>query len=332
MAARKDASQTTPPRRRLGRGLSSLVSTAVPIPSEDQPSRKALPAKETTDKSSAVVEISHMDEDEANAMRMLPTSQIRPNPRQPRQNFDEGALQELGASIKTAGLMQPIVVRPDPVGGYELVVGERRWRAAQLIGLASLPAVVREIDDRTAAEWALIENLQREDLNPLERADAFRRLTDEYGMTHQQVAERVGLNRTTVTNLLRLLDLDDFTKEAVRSSLLGMAHARALLSIANLDTRKRLATLAIRQDWSVRTIENRVATLTGSEKSPPKKATTAAAPHRADLERRLSEHLGTKVQLLPGKQKGSGRLVVEFYSFDQFEGLMQKLGFSTAQL
>jgi ParB family chromosome partitioning protein len=263
---------------------------------------------------------------------MLLTDQIRPSSSQPRQQFDEAALKELGASIKTAGLMQPIVVRPDAAGGFELVVGERRWRAAQLIGLASLPAVVRELDGQTAAEWALIENIQREDLNALERADAFRRLTDEHGLTQRQVADRVGLDPSTVSNLLRLHELDDFTKDAIRNGLLSEAHGRALLAITNLEARQHLARLAIRQEWSLRHLQSRAASLGGPAKPGPKKSPTAAPPHRADLERRLSDHLGTKVHVKPGKQKGSGRLVIEFYSFDQFEGLMQKLGFSTAEL
>ncbi|MHC4420226.1 MAG: ParB/RepB/Spo0J family partition protein [Planctomycetota bacterium] len=332
MAARKEASQSNPPRRRLGRGLTSLISTPVPLSGEEQPTAEAPPPKGTAGTSAAVIEVSPMGQDQAPTVQTLPTAQIRPNSRQPRQNFDEGALKELGASIKSAGLMQPIVVRPDPAGGYELVVGERRWRAAQLIGLTSLPAVVRQVDDRTAAEWALIENIQRADLNPMERADAFRRLTAEHGLTHRQVADHVGLDRSTISNLLRLHELDEFTKDAIRNGMLSEAHGRALLSITNLEARRRLGELAIRQDWSLRNLQKRATSLAGPEKSRPKKSATAAAPHRADLQRRLSDHLGTKVQVLPGKQKGSGRLVIEFYSFDQFEGLMQKLGFSTAEL
>jgi len=329
MAARKDASRSTPPRRRLGRGLTSLISTAVPVPTDGPPVGEASPV---TPPSASVVDISIEAPDQAPAVRMVRTDQIRPSSSQPRQQFDEAALRELGASIKTAGLMQPIVVRQDAAGSFELVVGERRWRAARLIGLASLPAVVRELDDRTAAEWALIENIQREDLNPLERADAFRRLTAEHGLTHRQVAERVGLDRSTVSNLLRLHDLDDFTKDAIRNGLLTDGHGRALLVITNLEARQDLAKLTIREDWSVRHLQRRAASLAEPGKSHPKKSPTAAAPHRADLERRLSDHLGTKVHVKPGKQKGSGRLVIEFYSFDQFEGLMQKLGFSTAEL
>jgi len=329
MAARKDAARTTPSRRRLGRGLTSLISTPAPVTLPEHPAAEAPSA---TPGSPAVVDLSVEAQDQAPAVRVLPTDRIRPSSSQPRQQFDEDALRELGASIKAAGLMQPIVVRPDAAGGFELVVGERRWRAARLIGLAGLPAVIREVDDRTAAEWALIENIQREDLNPLERADAFRRLIDEHGLTHRQVAERVGLDRSTVSNLLRLHELDEFTKDAIRNGLLSDGHGRALLAITNLEARQDLAKLAIRQDWSVRHLQKRAVSLADPGKPRPKKPATAAAPHRADLERRLSDHLGTKVRVLPGKQKGSARLIIEFYDFDQFEGLMQKLGFSTARL
>jgi ParB family chromosome partitioning protein len=329
MPARKDASKSTPARRRLGRGLTSLISTPVAVPTEDPPASETTPAARP---SGAVLDISLESPDEAPAVRMLRTNQIRPSSSQPRQQFDEAALRELGASIKTAGLMQPIVVRPDTAGGFELVVGERRWRAAQLIGLASLPAVVRELDGQTAAEWALIENIQREDLNALERADAFKRLTSEHGLTQRQVADRVGLDPSTVSNLLRLHELDDFTKDAIRNGLLSEAHGRTLLAITNLDARQDLAKLTIREDWSVRHLQRRAESLAEPGKPHSRKSPTAAAPHRADLERRLRDHLGTKVHVKPGKLKGSGRLVIEFYSFDQFEGLMQKLGFSTAEL
>ena len=321
MAARKDASQPTTGRRRLGRGLTSLMSTPVPVaepsagpPAEPVPAGLSPPASTPPDEP---------------AIRLLPTGQIHPDPRQPRQRFDETALDALAASIRTAGMMQPIVVRPDAAtgkGGFQIVVGERRWRAAEKIGLPNVPALIREIDDQTAAEWALIENIQREDLNPLERADAFRRLTDDYSLTHHEVAERVGLNRSTVTNLLRLLELDDFSKDAVRTGRLGLAHARALLSVANEQARRHLAELAIREDWSVRTLEQRARSMTAPRTKGPRPAATAAPAHRLDLERQLSDHLGTKVRIHPGKKKGTGRLTIEFFTLDQFEGLMQRLG------
>ncbi|MHC4080840.1 MAG: ParB/RepB/Spo0J family partition protein [Planctomycetota bacterium] len=338
MAARKDASGTTPKRRRLGRGLTSLISTEVPIPSEESSASETPagppPSTATTEVSrdAPVVTIIRPDgdDDEQAAIRPIPTSEIRPNPSQPRQRFDEASLRELGASMRSMGVMQPVAVRPH-AGGFELVVGERRWRAAQLVGISHLPAVVREMDDETAAEWALVENIQREDLDPLERANAFRRLSDQFGLTHQEIADRVGLSRSAVTNQLRLLDLDELSRDLLAQRLLTEGHARALLAITNLDSRKHLAQMAVRKEWSVRTLESRAATLSAT---PRRSATStgAAPPHRADLERKLSDHLGTKVQLKPGKQKGSGRLVIEFYSFDQFEGLMQKLGFSTAEL
>ncbi len=321
MAASKDASKTPSQRRRLGRGLTSLMSGPVtPSTIEADPTAPTPPTTEQGDAG-------------ATGIRLIRIDQIQPDPRQPRQEFDEQSLESLAASIRTAGLMQPIVVRPEvnKGGGFQIVVGERRWRAARMVGLDQVPAIVREIDDRTAAEWGLIENIQREDLNPLERGEAFRRLCDEYGMTHQEVAERVGLNRVTVTNLLRLLDLDDFAKTAVRTGRLSLGHAKALLSVTDLTRRRHLAELTIREDWSVRRLEKQAASLSGPRRRPP--SIPAAAPaHRHDLERQLSDHLGTRVRIHPGKKKGTGRLAIEFYSLDQFDGLMERLGFQGSEL
>ena len=316
MAARKDASRSTPPnRRRLGRGLTSLMSTPVPIKSTPLATAPIAPTNDAPDAG----ELRHVDID-----------QIRADPRQPRQRFDEAALDDLAASIRTAGLMQPIVLRPLSAGGFQIVVGERRWRAARKVGLAKVPAVIREIDDQTATEWALIENIQREDLNPMERAEAFRRLTDEFEMTHQEVAERVGLNRSTVTNFIRLLDLDDLTRDAVGRGRLGQAHARLLLAVTNLQVRRHLAELAIREDWSVRVLEKRIGTISEMPRRPAR--SDAAPAHRLDIERQLSDHLGTKVRVHPGKKKGTGRLTIEFYTLDQFDGLMDRLGFKGSEL
>ena len=164
----------------------------------------------------------------------------------------------------------------------------------------------------------------------MERAEAFRRLTEEFEMTHQEVAERVGLNRSTVTNFIRLLDLDDLTRDAVGRGRLGQAHARLLLGVTNLQVRRHLAELAIREDWSVRVLEKRIATITAA---PKKRVKSAAAPaHRLDIERQLSDHLGTRVRVHPGKKKGTGRLTIEFYTLDQFDGLMERLGFKGSEL
>ena len=313
MRERKDALRTGSARRRLGRGLDSLISAPVRI------GRRTPAEPETPEPGS----------DHAPAeIRSVAVEAIRPNPDQPRQRFDEEALEALATSIRSAGVMQPIVLRPDPGGGFQLVVGERRWRAARRIGLTHLPALVRGMDDRTVAEWGLIENLQREDLNPIERAEAFHRLTQDHGLTHQEVADRVGLKRSSVTNLLRLLELDELAKDAVRDGRLSVGHAKALLAITNLQARQRLASLAIRHRWPVRTLERQASALA---RAPQREASDSGRhrrrpPHLDALERQLADQLGTKVSIRPGAAKGSGRLIIEFYNLEQFDGLMQRMG------
>jgi ParB family chromosome partitioning protein len=258
---------------------------------------------------------------------------IVPNPRQPRTDFDLPLIEGLAASIRQSGLMQPILVRP--VGDrFELVAGERRWRAAKLVGLQTLPALVRVLDDQSSAELALIENVQREDLNPIERARALRRLSEEFGLTHQAIADRVGLDRASVTNLVRLADLDDGCASLVRSGKLSQGHAKALLSISDIKARLSLAERAITQEWSVRELERQVQLRHQSEKG--ERPASSAVPQDpsardanvADLEQRLSAHLGTRVRIQLGRKKGSGRLVLEFYNLEQFDGIMQRIGFN----
>lgn len=267
-------------------------------------------------------------------LRELPVEQIVPNRRQPRTDFDEASLQALAASIRQAGVMQPIMVRPSE-GGFELVAGERRWRAAKLVGLATIPAVVRPMDDRVAAELALIENIQREDLNPMERAIALRRLAIDFELTHQEIADRVGLDRASVSNLLRLSDLDRATADLVRAGRLSQGHAKALLGISDLTMRASLVSRCLSEDWSVRALEREVqkalqsGTAVGGASTGDPTKVSARDANVADLERQLAEHLGTRVSLQLGRKKGSGRLVVEFYNLDQFDGLMHKMGFGT---
>jgi ParB family transcriptional regulator, chromosome partitioning protein len=292
------------PKRRLGRGLSSLVSTPVTIDS---------PAPE-----------------DGPQVQMIAVEAIRPNTRQPRQHFDQQALQSLAESIRTAGMMQPLVIRPDPAGGYQLIAGERRWRAAQLVDMAKVPAIVRDVDDREAAEFALIENLQREDLNPLERAEAFARLISDFALTHQEVAERVGLDRSNVTNHLRLLDLDEEFKDALRQRKIGMGHARALLAITNMEQRRALGHECIAAGWSVREIDRRARRASAQSEETPVARPATRQLHMKDLERQLSEHLGTKVELRPGKAKGSGRLIISFFTFEEFDGLLERLRFDSS--
>lgn len=310
-------------RRRLGRGLDSLISTPVQIEAKPQPASDQPAATEQAESAS-------LAPNQGGGIQMIPIGQIHANPDQPRKHFDDDALQSLAASIRSAGLMQPVVVRPSStvVGGFQLVVGERRWRAAQLIGLSPMPAIVQQLDDQTAMAWALIENLQREDLNPIERAEAFRQLIDEHGLTHQELAERVGLNRSSVMNFLRLLELDQSSQDALRAEQLTVGHAKALLAITNITQRRRFAEAAIRQGWSVRTLEQRVGQL--SDRSKAVASTSRVDPHLQDLQRQLGEHLGTKVVITQGKKKGAGRLTIDFYSLDQFDGLMDRLGFVSA--
>jgi ParB family chromosome partitioning protein len=343
-------------RRKLGRGLGSLLSAPVQIEISPQPPGHALrpgrtptqsisaPAHETLASQAPSAEQALAETPEAGpGVHLIPIVHLRANPRQPRRHFDDLALAALAESIKSAGVMQPIIVRPvdrssgGQSGGpaYELVAGERRWRAAQRAGLTRIPAIIRALDDKTAAEFALVENLQREDLNPLERAEAFARLIDEFGLTHQDIAEQVGLERSSISNHLRLLELDGAAQEAVRCGVLSLGHAKALLSIANKEARSATAARAIREAWSVRELERRAREQAGSAAGVKSggaielKPVTAVGAHMADLERRLAAHLGTKVHLRPGRAKGAGKLVIEFYSLDQFEGLMGVMQFES---
>lgn len=321
-------------RRRLGRGLGSLLAAPVKIEHPAVPA--AAPRPNTSSKQPIDTPARDADAAHDEAVHSIDVQRIAPNPKQPRQHFDEQALHALAASIAASGLMQPIIVRRTSKQGgpatYEIIAGERRWRAAQLAGLDRIPAIVRDVDDRTAAELSLVENIQREDLNPMERADAFRRLIDEFGLSQQEVAQRVGLDRSSVSNHLRLHELDDATKQAVRQGLLNLGHAKALLGIPNIAHRRALAAQALRMGWSVREVERRAKlalAATPATDAPPaaSRRLSPAAANAADLERRLSEHLGTKVQLHPGRTGGSGKLIIEFFNLDQFEGLLRRMQF-----
>ncbi len=315
MTAGKDA--TKPLRRRLGKGLGSLITAPVSV----EPPRRGedVPARGT-------------EAPPTDQPLRVSVDDIQANPWQPRQHFDERSLDSLATSIKTTGVMQPIVVRPRLDGGYELVAGERRWRAARKAGLNRIPAIVRDIDDRQAAEWSLIENLQREDLNAIERAEAFRRLAEQFNLTHQAIAELVGLDRSSVTNHLRLLELDEPIQALLREGSLGLGQGRALLTVTNLKLRNDLAHKAVREGWTARTTEreaNRVLRQAeGTGATPTAEPKSGRQAHLGDLDRRLSEHLGTRVRVLPARKKGTGKMVIEFYSGEQFEGLIDRLGFS----
>lgn len=247
-------------------------------------------------------------------LRRVPVEQIRRGRYQPRMNISADELQELADSIRAQGVIQPVVLRRAD-DGYELIAGERRWRAAQLAGLREVPAVVREIPDQAAAAMSLIENIQREDLNPLEEAGAFARLIEEFGLTHQQVADAVGRSRTAVSNLLRLRELSEVPEQLLKSGDLEMGHARALLSLAPED-QASLSRRVVREGLNVRQTERLIKNW---GRSRPKSATVSPDIHR--LESELSERLGARV-MIESKSNGRGRLVIQYNSLDELDGIL----------
>ncbi len=254
----------------------------------------------------------------------LSVSALQPGKYQPRTNMHEEAIAELADSIRVQGVIQPILVRPVAPERYEIIAGERRWRAAQKAGLTEVPVVVRDVRDEAALAMALIENIQREDLNAIEEAAGIRRLIDEFGMTHQAAAEAVGRSRTAVSNLLRLLDLPSSVREHVARGTLDMGHVRALLP---LPTEQQLAVAhdAVQNRWSVREVERRVGVLLKGGAAKATKSATARDRDVARLEEELSDRLGTRVEIVTGRRQGSGRVVIQYGSLDQLDALLGRL-------
>lgn len=262
---------------------------------------------------------------------------IQPGKYQPRGGMDPVALDTLARSIEQSGLMQPVVVRPlnGSPGRFELIAGERRWRAMDQLGRTEIPAIVQAVDDRQAAELSLIENLQREDLNPMDRAAALRRLADDFGLTHQDLAGRVGLDRATVSNLLRLNDLDGGSASHVRSGAISLGHAKVLLGVTEVGVRRNFAEQAAVHGWSVRELEGAVRDVASVPRGTPLTKAKSRGPksaHLADLRRQLEQHLGTRVDIKVGRKKGAGELRIQFFSLDEFDGLMQRIGFDKNRL
>ncbi len=260
-------------------------------------------------------------------LREIPLDLLRRGAYQPRHDMHSEALDELADSIRAQGLVQPIVVRPvagrDASGAqqYEIVAGERRWRAAQIAGLATIPAIVRDIPDSAAIAVALIENIQRENLNPLEEAQALRRLIDEFELTHQEAADAIGRSRAAVSNLLRLLDLCEAAKRRVQSGELEMGHARALLAITDASKQAELAARVAAKGLSVRETEALVKRALQGADGRPKPAGRSLDPDIRRLQDDLSERLGARVSIQHGG-KGRGKLVVSYNSLDELEGIL----------
>jgi ParB family chromosome partitioning protein len=252
-------------------------------------------------------------------LRMIAVGRIAPNGRQPRQDFDEQALEELAASIREVGLLQPIVVRS--IGGedYELVMGERRWRAAQLAELTEIPAIVRETTDDTMLRDALLENLHREQLHALEEAAAYTQLLNDFGCTHDELASRVGRSRSHITNTIRLLSLPPTVQRRVAAGVLTAGHARALLGFPTETQQEQMAGRIVAEGLSVRAVEE-LAALAGPEKAPRRRTPRPATPGLEDVASRLSERFETRVKVEMGRSKG--RITVEFASFDDLERIV----------
>lgn len=338
--------------RRLGRGLSSLLGApvAVEIPTgagasgEVEPPRPRPPSREAAESAP-----SHGPGDAAagaSSIVMIPIDRIVPNRFQPRRAFEEAGLAELAASIRSAGVVQPVLVRrrAQAAGGaeFELVAGERRWRASRLAGLDRVPAVVGELSDEQAAEWALIENVQRTDLSAMETAYALRELCERFSLTHGTAAEKLGIDRTSVTNLIRLTELEPEVRDLLERGELSAGHGKLLLSMKPGAARVGLAKRAAASGWSVRRLGSVVGVASRGGEAPkaegagldPETPDRRGFPREAlahagmrELEKQLGEHLGTKVQIrvrLGGKR---GSLLVHFYDLDHFDGLMGKMGF-----
>jgi len=280
-------------RKPLGRGLSALISTA-PSPQDNE------------------------------QLREIEIDLIRPGEQQPRNTFDAAKLEELAQSIRATGIIQPLLVRRRG-GLFELVAGERRWRAAQMAGLTRVPAIVREIPDENLLELALIENIQRQELNAIEEANAYRRLIETLGLTQEEVAQRVGRDRTFITNYLRILKLPNEIQSLLEQEKLTFGHARALLGIADPQLQRRLAQRIHKNNWSVRETENRIRGLNTQKQPSVTPQVHQVDPNLRAAEAKLRRRLGTQVRIVPQKAGSAGRIEIEFYSSEDLTRLYDLL-------
>lgn len=258
---------------------------------------------------------------EQNGYRLIPLHKVEPNPEQPRQDFDEEELQSLADSIAVHGIIQPLTVRQLPSGYYQIIAGERRWRAARIAGLAEVPVVIIEADDKKATELALIENLQRQDLNPVEEALGYQTLINEYNMTQEEAAGQVGKSRPAVANALRLLSLPDEVLEMLRSGAITAGHARAILTLKSEKKQQEAAQKIAALGLSVRQAELLCKNMT--KEPTPQKEVTLAVDYVAECEKSLSKHLGRGVKIVNGKRKGKFEL--EFYGQEDLQNLLDAL-------
>ena len=294
-------------KRGLGKGLDSLIPTNVMMESEVK---------------HATVSTASSPEEEKDGTLMVKLSKVEPNREQPRKNFDEETLQELAESLKQFGMLQPILVQ-NRGDYYEIIAGERRWRAAKIAGLKEVPVIVRELTDQEIVEISLIENIQREDLNPIEEAQAYKRLLTEFHLKQDEVAERVSKSRTAVTNSMRLLKLCDEVQKMVVDDMISTGHARALISIEDPEEQYLIAQKIFDEKLSVREVEKLVKDLHKPPKPPKEENKTLQAIYQ-EISERLKQSLSTKVSV-SAKQNGAGKIEIEFYNHEDLERLLERI-------
>ena len=266
------------------------------------------------------------ESEDHNSTVTLKISEIEPNRKQPRYKFDEASIAELAESISQHGVIQPLLVRPILGGGYEIVAGERRYRACRMAGITEVPAVIRELSDSETMELALIENLQRENLTPIEEARGYKTLMEEHGFTQEEVAKSVGKSRSAVANALRLLNLPEKAVELVEENRISAGHARALLSLEDEEKIIKAALEIAERELSVRQTEKLIKDLKSQKKEKNEQQITAKPSYYSEVELALTEYLGKKVKVIPNKGSEGGTLTIEFYSTQELTDLANKLG------
>jgi ParB family chromosome partitioning protein len=306
-------------KKALGRGLSALISSGRLV---NEVLRKEIPL-EPRGAHPALTTASEAAPSQEKVVYYVPVSHLAPNKYQPRVNFDDEQLKDLAASIREKGVLAPILVRHAGGGCYEIIAGERRFRAAQLLKLDRVPVVVRDVDDREALVLSIVENIQRQELNPMEEARAFQRLTKDFSLTQEDVARAVSKDRSTVANMLRLLNLPQEVQKAISGGQLSFGHGKALLSLESVPQQIKLSQLVLSNSLSVRELENYIASKKLAFCGHKKRLAKDKDPYVVDLEKQLQHALGTRVKIMVGKKRG--RIQIEFFSAEDRERILKAL-------
>ena len=310
-------------KKALGKGLSALI----PDSYKDHMAaiEKEIPAATVTLTAEPEANVrTNVSLAKDEAFQLIPVSRIAPNADQPRKTFNSETIEELANSIREKGVLQPIIVKKKGDGNFEIVCGERRFRAATVCGLTEVPAIIKDIAAEDFLEWALIENIQREDLNPIEEAEAYQRLVEERMISQEEVAKRVGKNRVTVTNTLRLLRLPTEVKQYLAEGRLSAGHARALLGLLSPEHQRQMAKRIVEENLSVRQVEA-IVNRSNAHKRKAKSARHLSA-EIVDLETRLTHYLGTQAKIYPRKNQKEGRVEIQYFSLDDLDRVLQKIG------